>query len=199
MFFKLFSSRPILYSQMFSRPLKKGLHLESISDSAIFPPTSRYSLKKKGLYLESISHSAIFPQNSRCSLNQCSSNFFHRDPLCTASGGYFNLGARGKNFQKLMLSEKKTRSGFGLAYFSPKTKVFSKKKKKKGLHFDFISDFPIFLPKSRCSIKKKRSSLRFHFWFPYFIPKIKGFSKKKVFTSICCCISLFFSQNHGDL
>ena len=46
-FFKLFSSRPILHSQIFSRPLKKGLHLKSISDSAIFPPTSRCSLKKK--------------------------------------------------------------------------------------------------------------------------------------------------------
>ena len=33
--------------------------------------------------------------------------------------------------------------------------MFSKKKKK-GLHFDFISDFPIFLPKSRCSLKKKK-------------------------------------------
>ena len=41
MFFKLFSSRPILHSQIFSRPLKKG------PDSAIFPPASRCSLKKK--------------------------------------------------------------------------------------------------------------------------------------------------------
>ena len=46
-FFKLFSSRPILHSQIFLRLLKKGLHLKSISDSAIFPPTSRCSLKKK--------------------------------------------------------------------------------------------------------------------------------------------------------
>ena len=46
-FFKLFSSRPILRRQIFSRPLKKDLHLESISDSAIFSPTSRCSLKKK--------------------------------------------------------------------------------------------------------------------------------------------------------
>ena len=71
-FFKLFSSRPILHSQIFSRPLKKGLHLKSISDSAIFPPTSGCSLKKKkkGLYVESISHSAIFAQKSRCSRNQ---------------------------------------------------------------------------------------------------------------------------------
>ena len=36
-FFKLFSSKPILHRQIFSRPLKKDLHLESISDSAIFP------------------------------------------------------------------------------------------------------------------------------------------------------------------
>ena len=33
--------------------------------------------------------------------------------------------------------------------------MFSKKKKKKGLHFDFISDFPISLPKSGCFLKKK--------------------------------------------
>ena len=73
--------------------------------------------------------------------------------------------------------------------------------KKKSLHLESISDSAIFPRKSRCSLKKKkkRSSLRFHPWFPYFILKIKGFSKKKVFTSICCCISLFFSQNHGDL
>ena len=97
------------------------------------------------------------------------------------SGGYSNLGARGKNFQKLMLSEKKKRYDLGLRiflpksrcslkkkkrsslrfqlsfpYFSPKIKVFSikKKKKKKGFHFDFISDFPIFLPKSKYSLKK---------------------------------------------
>ena len=73
------------------------------------------------------------------------------------SGGYSNLGARGKNFQKLMLSEKKKRSDLGLHIFLPKS-VFSKKKKK-GLHFDFISDFPIFLPKSRRSLKKKKKGL----------------------------------------
>ena len=28
--------------------------------------------------------------------------------------------------------------------------------KKKSLHFDFISGFPIFLPKSGCSLKKKK-------------------------------------------
>ena len=46
-FFKLFSSRPIFHRQIFSRPLKKDLHLESISDSAIFSQKSRCSLKKK--------------------------------------------------------------------------------------------------------------------------------------------------------
>ena len=80
---------------------------------------------------------------------------------CTvSSGGYSNLGARGKNFQKFMLSEKKKRSDLGLDIFLPKSKC-SLKKKKKGLHFNFISDFPLFLPKSRYpSKKKKRSSLR---------------------------------------
>ena len=66
-----------------------------------------------------------------------------------ASGGYSNLGARGKNFQKFMLSEKKKRSDLGL---------------------------DIFLPKSKCSLKKK-----------------------KVFTSISSLISLFFFQNQGVL
>ena len=33
------------------------------------------------------------------------------------SGGYSNLGTRGKNFQKLMLSEKKKRSDLGLHIF----------------------------------------------------------------------------------
>ena len=75
------------------------------------------------------------------------------------SGGHSNLEARGKNFQKLMLSEKKKRSDLGLH---------------------------IFLPKSRCSLKKKkkRSSLRFYLWFPYFSPKIKVFSKKKKRSSL---------------
>ena len=38
------------------------------------------------------------------------------------SGGYSNLGARGKNFQKLMLSEKKKRSDLGFHIFLPKSK-----------------------------------------------------------------------------
>ena len=74
--------------------------------------------------------------------------------------------------------------------------------KKKGLHFHLLSDFPIFVPKSECPLKKKvftsvcsqislfsvkirvfskkkRSSLRFHLRFLYFPPKITVFSKKK--------------------
>ena len=81
--------------------------------------------------------------------------------LCVGfSGGYSNLGARGKNFQKLMLSEKKRRSDLDLHIFLPKSKCsLKKKKKKKGLHYDFISNFPIFLPKSRCSLKKKKKKV----------------------------------------
>ena len=70
------------------------------------------------------------------------------------NGGYSNLRARGKNFQELMLSEKKKRSDLGLHIFLRKSKCFPKKKKK-GLPLNFISDFPIFHPKSRCSPKKK--------------------------------------------
>ena len=99
MFFKLFSSRPILHSQIFSRPLKKGLHLKSISDSAIFPPISRCSLKKKkGLYLESISDSAIFSPTSRCSLKK-------------------KKKKKGLHLRRIDLS---------FRYFCPKIKVFSK-------------------------------------------------------------------------
>ena len=54
--------------------------------------------------------------------------------ILTISGGYSNLGARGKNFQKFMLSEKKKRSDLGLDIFLPKSKYSLKKKKKKGLH-----------------------------------------------------------------
>ena len=81
----------------------------------------------------------------------------HRCSDYISSGGYSNLGARGKNFQKLMLSEKKKRSDLGLHIFFPKSKCSLKKKK--GLHFNFISNFPIFLPKSRCSPKKKKKGL----------------------------------------
>ena len=76
-----------------------------------------------------------------------------------SSGGYSNLGARGKNFQKFMLSEKKKRSDLGLDIFLPKSKC-SLKKKKKGLHFNFISDFPLFLPKSM--LPKQTKNAFFH-------------------------------------
>ena len=45
------------------------------------------------------------------------------------SGGYSNLGARGKNFQKLMLSEKKKRSDLGLHIFLRNSWCPLKKKK----------------------------------------------------------------------
>ena len=57
-----------------------------------------------------------------------------------------------------------------------KIKVFSKKKKK-GLHLKSISEIPIFVPKSRCSLKKK----------------------KKVFTWNRSLKFLFSSQNHSVL
>ena len=47
---------------------------------------------------------------------------------CTVSGGFSNLGARGKNFQKLMLSKKKELRSW-LPLFSPKLMVASKKKR----------------------------------------------------------------------
>ena len=98
--------------------------------------------------------------------------------VCISSGGYSNLGARGKNFQKFMLSEKKKRSDLGLDIFLPKSKCSLKKKK--GLHFNFTSNFPIFLPKSRCSLKKKKG-LHFNFIsdFPLFLPKSRYPPKKK--------------------
>ena len=69
-------------------------------------------------------------------------------------------------------------------------------KKKKGLHFDFISDLPIFLPKSRCSLKKKRSSLPFALSFSYFSPKIRVFSKKKKKKSLSLRIVLYTLNKH---
>ena len=55
--------------------------------------------------------------------------------------------------------------------------MFSKKKRSS---LRFHHWFPYFSPKIKVfSKKKKRSSLRFHPWFPYFSPKIKVFSKKK--------------------
>ena len=59
--------------------------------------------------------------------------------IIRSSGGYSNLGARGKNFQKFMLSEKKKRSDLGLDIFLPKSKCSLKKKKKKKKVFTSIS------------------------------------------------------------
>ena len=79
-----------------------------------------------------------------------------------------------------MLSEKKKRSDLGLHIFLPKSGCSLKKKKY--LHFNFNSDFPIFLPKSRSSPKKKRKKgLHFDFIsdFPIFLPKLWCPPKKK--------------------
>ena len=61
-----------------------------------------------------------------------------------------------------------------------KIRVFSKKKK--GLHFDFISNFSIFLAKLGSPLKKKKKGLHFHFIsnFPIFLPKLGcSLNKKK--------------------
>ena len=55
--------------------------------------------------------------------------------------------------------------------FSKLDVVLEKKRSDLGLH--------IFLPKSRCSLKEKKSSHPFALSFPYFRPKIRVFSKKK--------------------
>ena len=93
----------------------------------------------------------------------------------TISGGYSNLGARGKNFQKLMLSEKKKRSDLGLHIFLPKSKCSPKKKKE--VFTSISSLISLFFSQNQSVLQKK----------------------KKVFTSISSLISLFFSQNQGVL
>ena len=66
-------------------------------------------------------------------------------------------------------------------YFRPKIRVFFKKKK--GLHFHLLSNFPIFVQKSGCSLKKK--GLLFALKSPYFRSKISVFFKKKVLSLLC--------------
>ena len=66
---------------------------------------------------------------------------------------------------KLGCSLKKRKKGLHFDFISNFSIFFAKLgsplKKKKGLHVDFISNFPIFLPKLGCSLKKKKkSSLR---------------------------------------
>ena len=97
--------------------------------------------------------------------------------MLITSGGYSNLGARGKNFQKLMLSEKKKRSDLGLHIFLPKSKCSLKKRKKKKLFTSISSLISLFFSQNQGVLQKK----------------------KKVFTSISSLISLFFSQNQGVL
>ena len=76
-----------------------------------------------------------------------------------ASGGYSNSGAQGRDFQKLM---------------------FSKKKKS----FDLV--FHFFLPKLRCSLKKK-SLPRIDLVFPTFRPDFIIISKKHLLPNESVC------------
>ena len=52
-------------------------------------------------------------------------------------------------------------------YFCPKLRVFSKKKK--GLQLESISEIPIFVPKSGCSLKKKKVSTGIDLGNSYFV------------------------------
>ena len=77
----------------------------------------------------------------------------------SAKNSYFRSKIR-------VFSKKKKRSslriGLQTFYFRSKIRVFSKKKKKKGLHLESVCKLSIFVPKSGCSLKKKkkkRSSL----------------------------------------
>ena len=59
--------------------------------------------------------------------------------------------------------------------------------KKKGLHFHLLSNFPTFVQKSGCSLKKKkkkRFSLPFALKFPTFVQKSGCSLKKGVVTSL---------------
>ena len=51
--------------------------------------------------------------------------------------------------------------------------------KKKGYLFGIISDFPVFLPKPRCSLKKKGLHFDFIPDFPILFPKLRCSLKKK--------------------
>ena len=59
-----------------------------------------------------------------------------------------------QDFSKIDVAEKKKRSDLGLHIFFRNSWCLLKKKK--GLHFHFLSVFPIFIPKSGCSLKKKK-------------------------------------------
>ena len=70
----------------------------------------------------------------------------------TDSGGIFQFRGPRQEFSKIDVAEKKKRSDLGLHIFLRNSWC---PLKKKSLHFDFVSDFPIFLPKPGCSLKKK--------------------------------------------
>ena len=84
--------------------------------------------------------------------------------------------SRGKNFQILMSSKKKKSFDLGSHFFIQNS---WSPLKKKSFHFDFICDFPIFLPKSRCfpKKKKKKSSPEISLRLPDFCPEIIVTSK----------------------
>ena len=77
--------------------------------------------------------------------------------VATINGGYSNLGARGKNFQKFMLSEKKKRSDLGLDIFLPKSKCSLKKKKK--VFTSISSLISLFFFQNQGILQKKKKGL----------------------------------------
>ena len=80
--------------------------------------------------------------------------FFNVYIIIIGSGGYSNLGARGKNFQKLMLSEKKKRSDLGLHIFLAKSKCSLKKKKK--VFTSISSLISLFFSQNQGVLQKKK-------------------------------------------
>ena len=91
-------------------------------------------------------------------------------------GGYSNLGTRGKNFQKLMLFNKKKSFDLGFHFLLQNSWCTLKKKV-----FTSISSLISLLSSQNQGVlqTKKRSLLSFDLRFPYFRPKIRVFSKKK--------------------
>ena len=90
-----------------------------------------YAVPRENLLIQMMPPIILFKQSTKIhnhSRQRYIYHFFIAFLLIVISGGYSNLGARGKNFQKLMLSEKKKRSDLGLHIFLPKSRCFLKKK-----------------------------------------------------------------------
>ena len=131
---------------------KKGLHFDFISDFSIFLPKSGCSLKKKRFSL-------------RIVLYTLNKHLQRIETVCAIfEGGLSSDGIQNfKNRFSFVSNSLTTVSVLGFKVLRTGSKLGCSLKKKKGLHFNFTSDFPIFLPKSRCSLKKKkRSSLQLH-------------------------------------